>query len=381
MAMRAKPAGIFLAIVAGIIVLVLAGFMWIQADPTRALRLAFTPGEPFAAISAEPIDYVDDANWAALPGTNSYTGAKPSGIVDIAVVSEADIFFIHPTTYLSRETWNAPLDHADANLRIEKRVLKTQASAYNQAAKIYAPRYRQATFGAFFDQEGDGLQALVYAYTDVQRAFDQFIAERSEDRPFILAGHSQGSLHALALLKQRIAGTPLADRMIAAYIIGWPVSMEADLGALDGIDACATVQDIGCVVSYQTFGPKGDTSGLKGYFETTVGLGGMPRKGTKMLCTNPLTWEIDGAAPASDHNGALERVGDNDPLGSPIIGFNGARCGEDGFLYLENEPGEAWQQLKMAGENYHVYDYHMFYMNVRDNAATRTFNWFKSNNK
>lgn len=379
MAARVKPAGIFLAIVASIIVLVLGGFLWIQADPTRALRVAFTPGEPFSALSAEPIDYSDNANWAALPGTNTFADTKPMGIADITVVPDVDVFFIHPTTYLSPKTWNAPLDHDDANLRIEKRVLKMQASAYNLAGNIYAPRYRQATFGAFFDDGTDGFQALVYAYNDVQSAFDAFIGERNNDRPFILAGHSQGSLHALALLKQRIAGTPLAERMIAAYIIGWPVSMEADLGALNGIDACASASDTGCVISYQTFGPKGDTSGLKVYFETTVGLGGMPRKGTKMLCTNPLTWEIDGVASADGHKGALERLGDDDPLGRPIVGFNGARCGDDGFLYLENEPGEAWQSLKMAGENYHVYDYHMFYMNVRENAALRTTAWKSTN--
>jgi len=375
MAVRAKPAGIFLAIVAALIILVIAGFLWIQADPSRALKIAFTPGEPFTAISADPIDYTNDAKWAGLPGTNTFANAKPAGIADITVVPDVDIFFVHPTTYLSRDSWNAPLDDADANLRIEKRVLKMQASAYNLAGTLYAPRYRQATFGAFFDQEGDGLKALIYSYNDVQNAFDQFIAERNQDRPFILAGHSQGSLHALVLLKQRIAGTPLADRMIAAYIVGWPVSLEADLGALDGIDACASADDTGCVVSYQTFGPKGDTSGVKVYFETTVGLGGMPRKDTKMLCTNPLTWTVDGNAPATANTGAMERVGDDDALGSPVVGFNGARCGEDGFLYLESEPGEPWQQLKMAGENYHVYDYHMFYMNIRNNAATRTAAW------
>lgn len=379
MAMRTKPAGIFLAIVATLIVLVLVGFIWIQQDPARALRIAFTPGEPFTAISSDPIDYSRDTSWATLPGTGTFAGAKPSGIVDIAVVPDVDVFFIHPTTYLSRDSWNAPLDHADANLRIEKRVLKTQASTYNLAGNIYAPRYRQATFGAFFDEESNGLQALIYAYNDVQSAFDQFIAERNNDRPFILAGHSQGSLHALALLKQRIAGTQLADQMIAAYIIGWPVSLEADIGALEGIDACTIAADTRCVVSYQTFGPKGDTSGLKVYFETTVGLGGMPRKGTKMLCTNPLTWKIDDAATAANHMGALERVDDDAPLGNPVAGFNGARCGEDGFLYLENEPGEPWQQLKMAGENYHVYDYHMFYMNIRENAALRAAAW-KTNN-
>ncbi len=373
MAVRAKPAGIFLAIVATLIILVIAGLLWVNANPSLVLRIGFTPGEPFTAISTDPIDYTDDANWAALPDKDSFAnhGAGLS-----AAAPRVDVFFVHPTTYLSRDSWNAPLDHADANMRLEKRVLKMQASAYNEAGKIYAPRYRQATFGAFFDQEGDGLQALMYAYNDVQNAFDQFIAERSEGRPFILAGHSQGSLHLLALLKTRIVGTPLAQRMVAAYIIGWPVSMEADLDALDGIDACETKQDTGCVISYQTFGPEGDTSSLKNYFESTVGLGGMPRKGTKMLCTNPLTWTIDGAASDSYHLGAQARVEDDAPLGKRLIKFSGAHCGDDGFLYLDREPGAAWQDFKMAGENYHVYDYHMFYRNVRDNAARRSRAYF-----
>lgn len=375
MAIKAKPAGIFLAVVAAGIVLVIAGFLWIQADPARALRIAFTPSEPYAPISEVPIDYADDANWAALPDTDTFANAKPAGTIDIAVVPDIDVFFVHPTTYLSPDTWNAPLDYADANLRIEKRVLKMQASAYNLAGRIYAPRYRQATFGAFFDEEGNGLQALIYAYKDVQDAFDQFIAGRNEGRPFILAGHSQGSLHLLALLQQRIAGTPLAERMVATYIIGWPVSIEADLGALAGISACETAADTGCVVSYQTFGPTGDTSGVQVYFQSTVGLGGMPRAGTKMLCTNPLTWSIDATAQASTNLGAQEPVEDDASLEAPVVGFNGARCGDDGFLYLHTEPGAPWQDLKMAGENYHVYDYHMFYGNIRENAAARATAW------
>lgn len=375
MAPKAKPAGIFLAIVASLIVLVLIGFFWLQSNPVTALKLAFAPSEPYSAISDEPINYSDDKNWVALPSMDSYAKAKPSGVMDIAVVPDVDVFFIHPTTYLSRDSWNAPLEYADANIRIEKRVLKMQASAFNLAGQIYAPRYRQATFGAFFDEDGNGLQALIFAFKDVQDAFDQFINERNDGRPFIIAGHSQGSLHLLSLLKTRIEGTPLAERMIAAYVTGWPVSVEADLGALKGIEACADADDTGCVVSHQTFGPEGDTSGLQRYFKITNGLGGMPRIGTTMLCTNPLNWQINAEAPAELNKGAVSIVDNDAPIGEPIEEFNGAVCGEDGFLYLTKEPGSIWQDYKMFGENYHVYDYHMFYMNIRENAAQRARAW------
>lgn len=375
MAAKAKPAGIFLAVVATVIVVVIGGFLWMQSDPVRALRLAFEPSEPFSAISTDPIDYSDDANWAALPTKDTFAKARPEGVMDIAVIPEVDLFYLHPTTYLKRDNWNSPLDDTDANNRIENRVLKMQASAYNLAANVYAPRYRQATFGAFFDEDGDGLQALLFAYADVVNAFDNFINERNNGRPFIIAGHSQGSLHLLGLLAQRVAGTDLADRMVAAYVVGWPVSMEADIDALVGIEACADADQTGCIVSYQTFGPKGETAGIEGYFQTTVGLGGTPRVGTKMLCTNPLTWTVDGSAEASSHKGAAERVEDAAPLGTPLPEFSGAACNAKGFLMLDREPGEAWQDFKMAGENYHVYDYHLFYMNIRENAARRAVNW------
>ncbi len=379
MAMRMKPAAIFLWVVVAAIVLVIAGFAWIQSDPARALRFAFTPKFLFEAISAEPLDYSDDANWAALPNKESYANAAPAGEVRVAAVPEVDVFFVHPTTYLSRDSWNAPLDASDANLRLEKRVLKMQASAFNLAGRVYAPRYRQATFGAFFDEEGNGVQSIIYAYGDVVNAFNQFIRDRNDGRPFILAGHSQGSLHLLTVLQQLVAGTPLADRMVATYIIGWPVSVEADLAPLNGIKACESATETGCVVSYQTFGPEGDNEGIRAFFEAGVSPTGVPRAGTEMLCTNPLTWTTGGTADAGANAGAQVRVADDEGLSAPLAGFNGASCDENGFLVLERTPGEDWQEFKMSGENFHVYDYHMFYGNIRENAAARAAAWKAKN--
>lgn len=379
MAVKAKPAGIFLAIVAAVTVAVLAFFLWVNADPARALRLAFEPSIPFERIENTALDYRDDANWAALPGTDSFATARPQGVVDIAMVPEVDVFYVHPTTYLNRETWNAPLDDADANNRIENRVLKLQASSFNLAGRIFAPRYRQATFGAFFDEDGDGLQAILYAYGDVLNAFDQFIAERSDGRPFILAGHSQGALHLLPLLQQRVAGTPLAERLVAAYVVGWPVSVEADIGALAGVEPCREADQTACIVSYLTYGPGGDTSGVTTFFNATPGLGGAPRAGTEMLCVNPLTWTIGASGSAEAHRGATQAVPDDAPIGAPIEGYSGAACDVEGFLILDTAPGEAWQEYKMAGESFHVYDYHLFYMNIRENAALRAQAWLAAN--
>ncbi len=382
---KTKPAAIFLIIIAAIIIVIavilIVFSLWFNSNPSSALRLAFTPNHAFAEDTPSPQrDYTNDASWAALPGNGSTATSTPESVATIAMVPEADVFFVHPTTYLQKSAWNAPDDAEQANNRINKGSLRYQASALNAAGLIYAPRYRQATFGAFFDDTGEGLKAIFLAYQDVQAAFDEFIANRNNNRPFILAGHSQGSLHLLYLLQQRISGTELQKRMIAAYIIGWPVSIESDLGALTDIKACERKNETGCVVSYQTYGLGGNPANPLKYMDTTVGLNFQPRKGTQMLCTNPQDWLIGSNETRSAHRGAILRNDNADAsLAAPIPHFTGTQCGTDGILYITDLPGEGWQQYKMDGDNYHVYDYHMFYMNLRENAVERAQAWFKAN--
>ena len=119
------------------------------------------------------------------------------------------VFYIHPTTYLERDRWNAPL-HADGDTEFRTRLfVQSQASAFNGAGEIWAPRYRQAAFGAFLLKSEDANKALDLAYRDVAAAFDAFLAEAG-DRPIILAGHSQGALHLTRLLREKVAGKPIA---------------------------------------------------------------------------------------------------------------------------------------------------------------------------
>jgi hypothetical protein len=100
------------------------------------------------------------------------------------------VFYIHPTTYISRNGWNAPLDDRKANAETDEWVLPAQAGAFNSCFRVFVPRYRQATIASFYDTEGNGDQALDLAYEDVARAFENFLQNRNEGRPFILAGHS-----------------------------------------------------------------------------------------------------------------------------------------------------------------------------------------------
>jgi hypothetical protein len=277
----------------------------------------------------------------------------------------AAIFFIHPTSYLASNHWNAPLTDKEANDRAAL-FLRGQASALNGAGHVWAPRYRQAAFGAFLTTRADAERALDLAYRDVAQAFDAFLAA-NPDRPIVLAGHSQGALHLTRLLKDRVAGTPLSRRIVAAYVVGWPVSKTTDLAAL-GLPECTGADQAGCLLSWQSFAEPYDASLILDTFDATTGFDGRSRKGTPMVCTNPLTGTAGGDAPAASNLGTLFPSAD---LSSATIeaGRVSARCEGRGFLAIGSAPDVG--SYVLPGNNYHVYDYSLFWANVRADVARR----------
>ncbi|MHA6721032.1 DUF3089 domain-containing protein [Sphingomonas sp. RS6] len=321
------------------------------------------------AVALPPVssrDYARAEMWIARPDKPGNPALwTPSGYSP-AANPRAAMFFIHPTSFLDTKRWNAPLDNRDANARAEL-FLRGQASAFNDSAAIWAPRYRQATFGAFLSNKQAAQQALDFAYRDVLAAFDAFLKEVG-DRPIILAGHSQGALHLSRLLVDRVAGTPLAKRIVAAYVVGWPVSLTADLPKM-GLPACDGSQATGCILSWQSFAEPADPALIVDTFDASNGFTGQPRASTKMLCTNPITGEPGGSAPASANLGALI-PGPNFQTAELRVGRVPARCEGRGFLMIGSSPPDFGQYV-LPGNNYHVFDYSLFWANVRADAARR----------
>ena len=116
---------------------------------------------------------------------------------------------------------------------------------------VWAPKYRQAAFGAFLLKSQDAHKALDLAYRDVLAAFDAFLAAQPAGKPIILAGHSQGSLHLLRLLagSQGCAQGP-AGRGLYRRLAGR--RSDRDLPAT-GPSACTRPDQAGCVLSWQSF--------------------------------------------------------------------------------------------------------------------------------
>jgi hypothetical protein len=219
--------------------------------------------------------YADAAMWIARPDIPDNPSLwTPEGFAPTAD-PKASVFFIHPTSYLERSHWNAPLDDEESQKRA-RLFVRSQASAFNGVGAVWAPKYRQATFGAFLTTKDDAERALDFAYRDVLAAFEAFLQQAPKDRPIILAAHSQGSLHLERLLRERIAGTPVADRIVAAYVVGWPISTTADLGTL-GLPACEEAEDSGCILGWQSFAQPADPKMVTDVYDALAAPDGTPR--------------------------------------------------------------------------------------------------------
>jgi len=357
----------FLYLMIVLILLVAAGAFVYRFYAKDLMKAALIPSAQFEGGPTTPEQAYEKADmWLARPDipnnpalwtpANFKPGDKP----------KAAVFFIHPTSYVDRAHWNAPLDDAQAN-NTAAVFLRGQASAFNDVGEIWAPRYRQATFGAFLTDEADAQKAFDFAYHDVLAAFDEFLREIGPDRPIILAGHSQGAFHLERLLRERVAGQPLAKRIVAAYVVGWPISKTTDLPAL-GLPECTTANQANCLLSWQSFAEPADPSMVTDIFDATTGFDGKPRKGTDMVCTNPVTGTPDATAEAKDNLGTLMPAKD---LNSATLVTPGvpAKCFGRGFLSI-GEPVNLGGYV-LPGNNYHVFDYSMFWVNVRDDAMRR----------
>jgi Protein of unknown function (DUF3089) len=363
----------FLIFVFILILLFVAGASAIfQFGQQVLIRQAIPKGHFQAPAPRSGPDYAQMDSWLARPGLNRPDDPaewKPAGAPPPQRFAEpAAVFYIHPTTYLERDRWNAPLSgHSESDYR-DLLFVQSQASAFNDAGAIWAPRYRQAAYGAFLLKSDDAQKALDLAYSDVRAAFDEFL-KRNPNSPIILAGHSQGALHLSRLLRER--SQALKGRLVAAYVVGWPLSVTADLPAMS-LSPCSAPEQTGCLLSWQSFGQPANPDLIMDAWKGTEGPNGVRRERNDMVCVNPMTGTKDGAAPPQANPGTLVPSAD---LTQAVLesGKVGARC-ENGLLLLEGDIPTLGPYV-LPGNNYHVYDYALFWAAIRADAIRRLNTW------
>ena len=191
-------------------------------------------------------DYSDMNCWAATPNIDGQQFYVPDSSFVVSKDNDVDVFYIHPTGYYEK-TWNSNMDKNRSAFERTEIMLGNQASAFNGSCNIYAPEYRQATYYSFFDKEENGRKALDLAYTDIESAFDYFIEDLNQNRPFLIAAHSQGALLAQRLLNQRINNTKVQERFICAYVIGYMIPEEYYDDLFPNINMSETFNDTNCI--------------------------------------------------------------------------------------------------------------------------------------
>lgn len=365
---------IFLLTLAGIVVLLIAAAatIWFTGSTATVVAAIFGPHHGWDLTYKAPApDYAEEGSWAALPGKPSPATLVPAGVAPSPADPKVDVFFIHPTGYMNGADWNSPLDANSQTEENTRWMMANQASAFNGCCAVYAPRYREASIFRYVGASAElHKKSGDFAYADVDRAFTYFLEHYSKGRPFIIASHSQGTEHGFNLVMRRIDGTPLAQRLVAAYLIGGGIT-DKEVDALKTVHACAAPTDLHCVIHWATYG-----EGATPVRDDVKG---------KLLCVNPLTWLRDGPLAAAGLNkGAVPPSGQFQinfwgsdrptgmqfpPLAAPLRGHTTAEC-RDGFLFAQDQKATVFGRFGIAG-NYHGLDYPLFAMDIRENAQAR----------
>ena len=310
-----------------------------------------------------PPDYSLEKNWAALPTKKDSADALPdASLKDGQADAPVDVFFIHPTLYFKGKSWNADVDDQQTNGLVDKYTIRQQASVFNGSCKVYAPRYRQATLATFSDSKGNGRKALDTAYNDIRSAFLYYLAHYNHGRPIIIASHSQGTFHAQKLLKEFFENDPkLRKQLVAAYLIGGAVAQNMFANIPQGDSASQT----GCFVAWHSrkwgtnFAAKNARNQSWPAYDNTE----------NYACVNPLTWTKDTTyAPASLNHGSVPKSFDR--LDKGIVD---AKISPSRILWVHAPAAKGYHE----GANYHVMDYSLFWMNIRENVAVRVAAYLK----
>jgi len=342
-----------------------AALLAAQAAPLPALP---TP-PPARAVEgltprlAEAPDYKEDAPWLCLPGRvdscsrplpTTALGPNGYGATGQSVPNaqaKVDCFYVYPT--VSRD----PGMNSDLAAGPEE-----QGAAWVQMGKLagvcrpFAPVYRQLTAAALGRVLGGGVDPsanFVVAYNDVLAAWREFLAHRNQGRPFILVGHSQGSIHLQRLIQDEIDGKPIAGKMVSAVLLGWPVEVPAGKvvgGTFKHVPLCTRGGETGCVLTWMTFraeAPPPDPSFL----------GRAKGAGMTAGCTNPAALGSDAPAKLESNWFTLPRPnapaiawsseGPPPTLFVSTQGLVTGRCthsGTAGYLAVSvnNVPGAKW---------------------------------------
>jgi len=298
-------------------------------------------------------DYSDLYYWAAHPDKEDNADRVPdAALQDNQKGSKVDVFFLHPTTHTKGNPngqWNGSVTDEKLREKTSDGTILHQASIFNGTGRVFAPYYRQAHLKAYFTKKKDlAKKAFDFAYEDVKAAFEYYLQNENNGRPFIIASHSQGTTHMGRLMKERIDNDPkLREQLVAAYLIGMPVPKDS----FDNIPICESPEQTGCFCSWRTY--------KEGY---------LPKKhaqGSHIAVSNPLSWTTQENKVSKDKNPGSVLAKFEKGFVANLVGAEI----HNGLLWVV-KPKFPGSFLLISG-NYHIADFNLFYLSVRENSILR----------
>lgn len=297
---------------------------------------------PTEQPAERPTDYSVRSHWLSLPAR---------------IDKDVDVFYLYPTAW-SNSNPNPQICAIDepSMLTGAPAAFARQATAFETVGNIFAPYYRQNNSSSV-----NRLSIIAGIPTiDATAAFEYYIDNYNNGRPFILLGHSQGATVLANILAGYLRYHPdVYARMIAAYIIGSPIT-SGYLADNPHLKFAEGPDDTGVIVSYNTEAPDvnpADNPVLYGM----VG-----------LVINPITWTRDERTATTVEglgslmpNQALQFV--------PVPQYADARIDVARGVLICSTANEALLYSLTGGVRgvYHTFDIPFYYFNLRANAANR----------
>ncbi len=313
--------------------------------------VSLPPFNPDTDVPEAP-DYSSPASWLTMPA--HFTRER----------QPVDVFWVYPTILSDESTYL--MNISDSGLR-EKATwtLVEQASIFDGQANIFAPCYRQNNVKINPLMLTDARPIFNLGQQDLINAFDYFMKNFNKgQRPIILAAHSQGSVRVVELSKagELLTGNLKSlERLVAAYVIGYSIT-QSDLDGNPLMKFCTNATDTGCFITYNTISAE---EGKESQAPTVL-------PGTYVV--NPLTWRTDtDFAPASANTGAAFFKHEDPEHPARYKNFAAARVVKNALVITDVSNPEELPVTSVTFPKgvYHMYDYAIFYENLRENVAER----------